>query len=204
MSRWFNIAGPCRPAHHYTLPVTRRLPRVRRLIDHQAYFVLHAPRQVGKTTALDALAHELTAEGRYAAALLSMEVGAAFPGDPGAAELAILSAWRGAAEARLPPELQPPAWPAEPPAPASSPPSPRGHAPARAPSSSSSTRPTPSPAPPSSRSLAQLDRYLDGLALDTGWLVVFDRRAGQPRIAQRTQSEPVTTPSGRHVTLIRA
>ncbi len=115
MSRWFNIAGPCRPAHHYTLPVTRRLPRVRRLIDHQAYFVLHAPRQVGKTTALDALAHELTAEGRYAAALLSMEVGAAFPGDPGAAELAILSAWRGAAEARLPPELQPPPWPAEPP-----------------------------------------------------------------------------------------
>jgi DNA polymerase III delta prime subunit len=115
MPRWFNIAGPCRPAHHYTLPVTRRLPRVRGLVEHQSYFVLHAPRQVGKTTSLDALARELTAEGRFAAALLSMEVGAVFPADTGAAELAILSAWRGGAESRLPAELQPPPWPEEPP-----------------------------------------------------------------------------------------
>jgi hypothetical protein len=40
-----------------------------------------------------------------------MEVGAAFKDDPGAAELAILGAWRRAAEARLPDELQPPPWP---------------------------------------------------------------------------------------------
>ena len=46
MPRWFKIAGPCRPALHYTLPDTRRLPRVRRLVEHQSYFVLHAPRQL--------------------------------------------------------------------------------------------------------------------------------------------------------------
>jgi hypothetical protein len=40
-----------------------------------------------------------------------MEVGAAFPHDPGAAELAILDAWRRRAEAHLPPELCPPPWP---------------------------------------------------------------------------------------------
>lgn len=30
------------------LPALRRLPEVRTLIDDQGYFVVHAPRQVGK------------------------------------------------------------------------------------------------------------------------------------------------------------
>jgi hypothetical protein len=111
MPRWFNTAGPCRPEMNYTLPTARRIPRVPELIDQQAYFVVHAPRQVGKTTSLLTLGSELTAEGRYAAVLLSMEVGAGFPDDTGAAELAILDAWRGAALSRLPAELRPPPWP---------------------------------------------------------------------------------------------
>jgi hypothetical protein len=81
----------------------RRLPTVRQLIDRQSYFVLHAPRQVGKTTSLMALGRELTREGRYASVLVSMEVGAPFSHDVGAAELAILSEWRRAAQADLPP-----------------------------------------------------------------------------------------------------
>jgi hypothetical protein len=44
-----------------------------------------------------------------------LEVGAAFPSDPGAAELAILDAWRSRADAWLPSELQPPSWPDAPP-----------------------------------------------------------------------------------------
>ncbi len=75
----------------------RRLPEVRRLIDQKGYFVVHAPRQVGKTTALLALARDLTAEGRYVSALVSMEVGAAFPHDIGAAELRDARDWRHAA-----------------------------------------------------------------------------------------------------------
>jgi hypothetical protein len=71
------------------LPVMRRLPTVRQLIDRQSYFVLHAPRQVGKTTSLLALGRELSREGRYASVLVSMEVGAPFSHDVGAAELAI-------------------------------------------------------------------------------------------------------------------
>jgi type II secretory pathway predicted ATPase ExeA len=93
------------------LPASERLPELRALIDQKAYFVIHAPRQVGKTTTMMQLARELTAEGRYAALLVSMEVGAAFNDDPGAAELAILGTWRGDAEVWLPQELQPPAWP---------------------------------------------------------------------------------------------
>jgi hypothetical protein len=72
MKRWFNTAGPCRPETHYTLPVARRIPSVRGLIERKSYFVLHAPRQVGKTTALLALGHELTAAGQHLAVLLSM------------------------------------------------------------------------------------------------------------------------------------
>ncbi len=111
MTRHFNTAGPCDPADHYMLPPERRLPGVRDLVDQKAYFVVHAPRQVGKTTALMALASALTKEGRYAAALVSMEVGGPLGGDLGAAERAILGAWRAAAEVALPAELQPPPWP---------------------------------------------------------------------------------------------
>jgi hypothetical protein len=97
------------------LPALRRLPEVRTLIDDQGYFVVHAPRQVGKTTALLALAQELNAEGPYRAALVSMEAGAAFPRDVGAAEAALLASWRNAAEAQLAPEAQPPLFPDSPP-----------------------------------------------------------------------------------------
>lgn len=107
----FNTAGPCRPEDHYMLPASTRLPALRRLIDQKAYFVIHAPRQVGKTTMMMQLAQELTVEGRYTALLVSMEVGAAFNNDPGAAELAILGTWRGDAEVWLPKELQPAEWP---------------------------------------------------------------------------------------------
>lgn len=115
MPRFFNTAGPNQPERHYTLPELARLPEVRGLIDQGLYFVLHAPRQVGKTTALLHLGRALTAEGAYVALLVSMEVGAVFPHDPGAAELAVLDSWRADAQARLPPELQPPPWPDAPP-----------------------------------------------------------------------------------------
>lgn len=108
-------AGPNEPERNYTLPVLARLPDVRRLIDRGLYFVLHTPRQVGKTTTLLTLGRELTAEGKYVAVLLPMEHGAPFHDDPGAAELTILETWRAWTAAWLPPELHPPPWPDAPP-----------------------------------------------------------------------------------------
>jgi hypothetical protein len=96
------------------LPALRRIPQVRDLIDAKAYFVVHAPRQVGKTTTLLALATELTREGRYTALLVSTQVGEPFRNDPGTAERAVLGSWRSEAEYWLPPELRPPAWPEAP------------------------------------------------------------------------------------------
>ena len=109
--KFFNTAGPCKPDIHYLISASSRLPELRVLVDQQAYFVIHAPRQIGKTTMIRELAQELTAEGRYAAVTVSMEAGAAFNDDPAVAELAILGNWKSAATVRLPAELQPPAWP---------------------------------------------------------------------------------------------
>lgn len=93
------------------LPPLARLPELTKLIDQRGYFVIHAPRQVGKTTAMLTLAQQLTASGRYAAIMVSAEVGATFPHDPGLAEAAILDAWQDDATYWLPPQLHPPAWP---------------------------------------------------------------------------------------------
>jgi hypothetical protein len=94
MTKWFNTAGPCQPDIHYTLPTTERLPQLNRLIEQRNYFVIHAPRQTGKTTAMLTLAQELTASGQYTALLLSLEVGAVFPHDPLAAQGSILNHWQ--------------------------------------------------------------------------------------------------------------
>ena len=73
MSRWFNIGGPCIAAKHYMLPASDRLPDVWPLIRKEQYFVVHAPRQCGKTTAFRALMDEINAKGDMAAMYCSVE-----------------------------------------------------------------------------------------------------------------------------------
>ncbi len=73
MARVFNTSGPCEPEEHYMLPAEERLTDARRLIDLKRYFVLHAPRQTGKTTTVAALVASLTAEERYTALLVGCE-----------------------------------------------------------------------------------------------------------------------------------
>ena len=63
MARWFNIGGPCNAADHYMLSATERLPDVASLIRKKQYFVVHAPRQCGKTTAFLSFANETNAKG---------------------------------------------------------------------------------------------------------------------------------------------
>ena len=63
--RRFNRSGPVVEGRHYCIAPLDRLDlaEVRELIDDQQYFVLHAPRQTGKTSALLALQDLLNAEG---------------------------------------------------------------------------------------------------------------------------------------------
>jgi hypothetical protein len=94
------------------LPPTQRLPNLVQLIEQASYFVVHAPRQTGKSTAMLALGQQLTATGNFTAVMVSAEVGQPFAHEIDKAERAILGAWRRAATNRLPEELHPPHWPA--------------------------------------------------------------------------------------------
>ncbi|MEN8443606.1 MAG: hypothetical protein ABG776_01200, partial [Cyanobacteria bacterium J06555_13] len=51
--------------------------------------------------------------------------------------------------------------------------------------------------------LEQIERYLAGLGLETGWLVIFDQRPGLPPIGERTKTELAKTATGRAITVIR-
>ncbi len=74
MARQFNTAHANNAAKHYTLPPLNRLPAdVADLVHDGYYFVLHAPRQSGKTTTVMALAEKLRHDGRYAVVFCSVE-----------------------------------------------------------------------------------------------------------------------------------
>ena len=73
--RFFNTEGPVRADDHYTLPPLQRwdLEEILTLIEQKKYFLLHAPRQTGKTSCLLALAEYLNREGRYRAVYANLE-----------------------------------------------------------------------------------------------------------------------------------
>ncbi|MFH0924181.1 MAG: ATP-binding protein [bacterium] len=81
--RFFNTAGPVDDKRHYCLsPIDRfNLTEIASLIDQEKYFVLHAPRQTGKTTCLLALMEYLNNTGKYCALYFNVESAQAARGD---------------------------------------------------------------------------------------------------------------------------
>ena len=77
MERFFNTAGPNRPEVEYTLDPLKRfdLEDILALIAQGKYFVLHAPRQTGKTSCMLALRDYLNASGEYIAVYANVEGG---------------------------------------------------------------------------------------------------------------------------------
>jgi hypothetical protein len=75
MEKFFNTAGPIKPNWHYHIPLLERLdwPEVQHLIANGKYFVLHAPRQTGKTSTLLAMMEALNHQGEYAALYANIE-----------------------------------------------------------------------------------------------------------------------------------
>ena len=90
--RFFNTEGPVRPDDHYCIPPLERidLDAVLRLIRDKKYFVLHAPRQTGKTSALLALRDLLNRGGDYRCVYADFEVGQAAREDTARAMRALL------------------------------------------------------------------------------------------------------------------
>ena len=94
--RFFNTAGPVNPADHYCLDPLRRihLEMLLPLIEQKKYFVLHAPRQTGKTSCLLALRQYLNAGDRYRCVYVNIEIAQSAREDVGAAMRAMLyAAW---------------------------------------------------------------------------------------------------------------
>ena len=77
--RFFNTTGPVVAADHYCIPPLQRvnLGEVLTLIGEKRYFVLHAPRQTGKTSALLALRGLLNGgtEGAFRCVYVNVESG---------------------------------------------------------------------------------------------------------------------------------
>lgn len=91
--RFFNTAGPVNCADHYCLPPLDRvnLNEILTLIAQKKYFVLHAPRQVGKTSLLLALRDHLNTTGRYRCLYINVESAQAAREDVRAAMRVILA-----------------------------------------------------------------------------------------------------------------
>ena len=73
--RYFNTEGPVEAEDHYCIPPLERvdLDEILQLIKWKKYFVLHAPRQTGKTSMLKALAERINAEGEYRCLYINVE-----------------------------------------------------------------------------------------------------------------------------------
>ena len=91
--RFFNTTGPVDAADHYCLPPLARLDadELLRLVADKRYFVLHAPRQTGKTSALLTLRDLLNNSGEFCCVYVNVEVGQSAREDVEAAMRAILA-----------------------------------------------------------------------------------------------------------------
>ncbi|MGB5737423.1 MAG: AAA-like domain-containing protein [Thiohalocapsa sp.] len=91
--RFFNTEGPNRAADHYSLPPLTRwdLDQILTLIAQKKYFLLHAPRQTGKTTCMLALTERLNRQSRYRALYANIEAAQTTREDVGRGMAAICS-----------------------------------------------------------------------------------------------------------------
>lgn len=71
--RFFNTTGPVEPERHYFVPHRLNEKLVNQLIQEQKYFILHAPRQSGKTTCIVHFVRKLNAEGIFKALYINVE-----------------------------------------------------------------------------------------------------------------------------------
>ena len=113
--RFFNTTGPVRPDKHYRIPPLERLDLddVLGLVRNERYFVLHAPRQTGKTSALLALRDLLNSgtEGEYRCVYANVEAAQAMREDVEQAMRAILDEFASRARSTLGDEILEGIWP---------------------------------------------------------------------------------------------
>ncbi len=106
MKKFFNTAGPCVPDKHYMLATTD-FSNLKKLIDAERYFILHAPRQTGKTTLMLQLEEQLNQEGKYIALYVNVESAQAWRNQIIQINQTIVNEFKMNAKISLPSEFQP-------------------------------------------------------------------------------------------------
>lgn len=103
MSRHFNTTGPVIASEHYCIDPMQRMDwdEISSLIDAKKFFVLHAPRQTGKTSTLLAMMDTLNQSGEYIALYINVESAQAARGDVSLGMRAIWGALADSAYYRL-------------------------------------------------------------------------------------------------------
>ena len=71
--KFFNTVGPINPEKHYFLPHRLDWDQLNVFVEREYYFVLHAPRQSGKTTAIKEYVNYLNKEKNYTALYITTE-----------------------------------------------------------------------------------------------------------------------------------
>src|SRR6056297_3395026 len=98
MEKFFNTAGPVRIENNYMIEPLKRINKdeIMALIDNWRYFILHAPRQTGKTSSLLALQDYINKEGHYKCLYVNIETAQTARSDVPRGMKAILASLNGA------------------------------------------------------------------------------------------------------------
>jgi hypothetical protein len=93
MGKFFNTAGPVRIENNYMIDPLKRINKdeIMAMIDNWKYFILHAPRQTGKTSSLLALQECINKEGKYKCLYVNIETAQTARSDVARGMKAILS-----------------------------------------------------------------------------------------------------------------
>ncbi len=77
MEKFFNCSGPCIPEDHYLVDIRPQFQGLQQLVDEKRYFIMHAPRQTGKTTLVNQFVEHLNDQGTYLVLYANVEAGQA-------------------------------------------------------------------------------------------------------------------------------
>jgi len=105
MQKFFNTAGACVPEKHYMIAL--EFDKIKKMIDTERYFILHAPRQTGKTTLMLQLMEHLNEEGKYIALYVNVEAAQPLRNDIEAVNELIVSEFESKAKIYLEKSLIP-------------------------------------------------------------------------------------------------
>jgi len=107
MQKFFNTAGACVPSDNYTVSMKDNFERMKELIDNKRYFILHAPRQTGKTTLMLQLMEQINQQDEYIALYLNIEAAQAWRNQIEKINIIIVNELKINAKIYLPEKFQP-------------------------------------------------------------------------------------------------